>query len=133
MAGPGVRVWLDEGPSGVDVRFKTSTGPEKRVRPLGPVDSEEPADVSLIGDYYSAELGAWYRIEGDESGLFLWNRKHGRSPLLRGARDLYRGGGFAGLTVERAADGEVRGFTVSSGRVWKVRFERRARLEAVPR
>ena len=125
--GQGMRAWLVEGPDGVSIRVQSATGPPKDLTRVQALDRDAPVDLSLLGDYYSPELGAWYRIEGDEEGLFLWHRKHGRIRMTAFARDLYRSNQFGGLRVFRDASGVARGFTASTGRVWRVRFDRRAR------
>ena len=79
--------------------------------------------ASYDGTYYSDDLAVQYafRIEGGR--LILWHRKLGRVPLTPTFADGFYTDGFY-LTFTRDAENQVDGFTMSSGRAWKVRFDK---------
>ncbi|MCK5653265.1 MAG: hypothetical protein KAJ42_17890, partial [Gemmatimonadetes bacterium] len=74
--------------------------------------------------YFSEELGIEYDLKVVEERLMLETRKSAPRPLAPTFEDgfAYRGGSF--LTFTRGADGSLDGFSISSGRVWKIRFDR---------
>jgi len=63
-----------------------------------------------------------YEVRTEEGRLGFWNRKFGNRPLNPTFRDGFSAGG--GVIFTRDDRGLVDGFTISSGRVWKVRFTR---------
>jgi hypothetical protein len=79
---------------------------------------------SYVGTYHSDELGADYAFFVQQDRLVLHNRKIGKVEL----EPSYSGGfifqGY-GMTFTRDGGGRVDGFTLSSGRVRRVRFERK--------
>jgi CubicO group peptidase (beta-lactamase class C family) len=123
----GVRVWLDGGRGqAAAIRIQQTSAPAKAATRLEPAALDEQTVEALVGDYYSAELGAWYGVARDVDSLVLVNRKHGETRLIPVAQDVFRSDRFA-LSVSRGPGGQIDGFTVSSGRVRKVRFDRRRR------
>ena len=88
-----------------------------------PPDTTPETLKTYAGTYYSEELGAEYSARVDSGRLVLWNYKHGELPYEAVYKDGFSGRTFD-LTFTRDADGRVDGFTASSGRVWKVRFDR---------
>lgn len=87
-----------------------------------PPDAESRAEYA--GTYWSDDLGVDYRVELADDRLQIWNRKLGARRLTPRALDRYAMGGRQ-LTFTRDGAGRVDGFTMSSGRVRKVRFDRR--------
>jgi CubicO group peptidase (beta-lactamase class C family) len=91
------------------------------------MDPWYPGPESLaeyVDRYYAEELGIEYRLQMADERLLLETRKSEPAPLQPIFRDgfQYRGGSY--LTFTRDAAGRVNGFTISSGRVWGVRFDR---------
>ena len=80
------------------------------------------ANSDYVGTYFSAELGTQYKVERTAEGLRMWHRKRGYIPMRATAEDRFQAG--RAISFTRRADGRVNGFTMSSGRVRKVRFER---------
>ena len=81
--------------------------------------------ASFAGRYDSADLAVEYVLRVDEDGrLVAWHRKLGTLTLTPTYRDGFFTSGFY-LTFTRGGDGAVDGFTMSTPRVWKVRFDRR--------
>ena len=76
-----------------------------------------------VGRYWSEELGVEYEARFEGGRLFFMNRKIGRRNLSPVFHDGFGAGGNW-VTFFRNSAGEIAGFTQSSGRVWKVRFER---------
>jgi CubicO group peptidase (beta-lactamase class C family) len=88
--------------------------------------SVDPDSVDLqpyVGRYWSEELGVEYEARLEEGRLFFMNRKTGRQNLGPIFLDGFRAGGNS-VTFVRNSAGGIAGFTMSSGRVWKVRFRR---------
>jgi CubicO group peptidase (beta-lactamase class C family) len=83
------------------------------------------------GAYHSVELGVNYAFRMDGRLLTLWNRKLGDIPLTPTFADGFYGGGLY-FTFTRGPDGAVDGFTTSTTRAWKVRFERRGPTADTP-
>jgi hypothetical protein len=88
-----------------------------------PVDRDSLDLEPYAGRYWSDELGAEYEARLEEGRLFFSNRKIGRQNLNPVFQDGFGAGGNW-VTFFRDPAGAVAGFTMSSGRVWKVRFER---------
>jgi len=93
-----------------------------------PVEEVDPSEYA--GVYRSEEVDTEYRLEAPlaeaaERGaaLVLVHRKDDPRFLRPAYLDGFATGGDW-LHFERGADGRVTGFTWSTGRVWKVRFER---------
>lgn len=93
-------------------------------RRMEPADPGPGALEEYTGRYFSEELGIEYDLHVEEERLMLETRKNAPRPLVPTFEDgfAYRGGSF--LTFTRGTDGRLDGFTISSGRVWKVRFNR---------
>lgn len=86
----------------------------------------EPGEIDLrafVGTYSSDELGTEYRFVLMDGGLVRQHRKLPEVRLRPTYRDGFMGNGSYDFT--RDDDGRVDGFTISTGRVWKVRFDRR--------
>ena len=77
--------------------------------------------TEYAGTYRSADLGIDYRLRAEGRRLTLRHRKLGEVRLTPTFDDGFYGGGWY-LTFDRAAGGDVAGFTMSSPRARKVRF-----------
>ena len=79
-----------------------------------------------LGTYWSEELGTQYRIEADtgQATLALVHRKRDTDRFRAAFEDGFWSGGDW-LTFQRDSSGRVVGFSWSTGRVRKVKFERR--------
>ena len=85
-----------------------------------------PSAVELApfaGSYYSAELAVQYTLSMDGGRLVARQRKPGTLPLTPTYPDGFFTSGFY-LAFTQGADGAVDGFTMSTARAWKVRFDR---------
>ena len=85
-----------------------------------------PSAVALApfeGRYYSAELAVQYTLSMDGGRLVARQHKPGTLPLTPTYPDGFFTSGFY-LAFTRGADGGVDGFTMSTARAWKVRFDR---------
>ncbi len=87
------------------------------------VDRDSLDPEPYVGRYWSEELGVEYEARLEEGRLFFMNRKIGRRNLGPVFRDGFGAGGNW-VTFFRDSAGEIAGFTMSSGRVWKLRFRR---------
>ena len=77
----------------------------------------------FVGNYYSAEVGAQYSLWVERGRLMLRERRLGTLPLI----PTYPGGFFTSgfyLSFTDGPGGSVDGFTISTERAWKVRFDR---------
>ena len=77
----------------------------------------------FAGTYYSRELATHYSLSVNESRLAVWHRKLGTLTLT----PTYPGGFFTSgfyLAFTEDEDGAIDGFTMSTARAWKVRFDR---------
>ena len=92
---------------------------------IGPAMTNVDASPYL-GTYWSEELGTEYRIEADtgRATLALVHRKRDTDRFRAAFEDGFWSGGDW-LTFERDSSGRVVGFSWSTGRVRKVKFERR--------
>ena len=92
---------------------------------IGPAVTNVDASPYL-GTYWSEELGTEYRIEADtgQATLALVHRKRDTDRFRAAFEDGFWSGGDW-LTFERDSSGGVVGFSWSTGRVRKVKFERR--------
>ena len=96
---------------------------------LGRVPDRLPIDRlrEYAGVYASSELEAAFSIQINAAGDLTLQRERDRAPLVlipRDTSDTYSAGSLV-LRFERDASGRVRGFTVDSGRVRGIVFERR--------
>ena len=111
------------GPAGADAVTMQLTGATNtvftRAEPVRPSANDL---LDYVGTYYSPELGVQYLISAEESRLKLWNRKLGQVSLIPTYADGFFGAGFY-LTFTRSAEHDVDGFTTSTARAWKVRFD----------
>ena len=85
----------------------------------------DPAQVKMdeyAGHYWSEDLGTSYQVRVEEGELVFWHRKMGNRTLT----PRFPHGFSAGSSVlfSRDSEGSVDGFTMSTGRVWKVRFRK---------
>ena len=78
----------------------------------------------FAGSYYSDDLAVQYSLRVDEGRLVAWHRKLGTLTLTPTYLDGFFTSGFY-LAFTKGADGAVDGFTMSTPRAWKVRFDRR--------
>jgi CubicO group peptidase (beta-lactamase class C family) len=97
-----------------------------RERIFGKVQPARPGAASraeYIGLYWSPELHAEYRVELAATQLRMWNARQGVMTMIPRAEDRFTVQGHP-VTFTRAPDGRIDGFTLSTARVWKMRFER---------
>jgi len=100
------------------------TGPDGRSYARHAEVEPTLADLQgYVGHYWSEELGVEYEAALEEDRLFFTNRKMGQSFLNPTFADGFSMSG-SGVIFTRNPQAEVDGFTISSGRVWKVRFRR---------
>jgi hypothetical protein len=77
----------------------------------------------FIGSYYSRELRAQYLLLVHGSHLLLRHRRLGTHTLIPTyARGFFTSGFY--LSFSQGANGVVDGFTMSTPRAWKIRFDR---------
>lgn len=88
-------------------------------------DPSEDDLRAFEGVYVSEELGTEYRLVLEEGGLVVRHRKLDPQPLRPTWPDAFTLGG-APAVFTRGASGRIEGFTLSDGRVWNVRFRRKA-------
>ena len=77
----------------------------------------------FVGSYDSTELAVQDTLSMDGGRLVARQRKLGRLPLTPTYPDGFFTSGFY-LAFTQGADGAVDGFTMSTARAWKVRFDR---------
>ncbi len=83
-----------------------------------------PDDLAgYVGAFYSAELAIQYTLEVDAGKLVIRHRKLGRLPLTPTFVDGFFTSPYF-LTFSRGPGDEVDGFTISTDRAWKVRFNK---------
>jgi CubicO group peptidase (beta-lactamase class C family) len=85
----------------------------------------DPADVTpaeYVGHYWSDDLGTAYEVRVEEDELVFWHRKRGARPLTPRFPDGFSAG--TSVLFTRDPEGSVDGFTMSSGRAWKIRFRK---------
>ncbi len=111
------------GDDGVVTLRVLAPGTEWAYAKVAPPDTTPDVLESYTGAYHSEELGTEYTARVENGKLVLWHYKHGVMPLEAVYADGFAGRGFD-LTFTRDSDRRVDGFTASSGRVWKVRFDR---------
>ncbi len=73
--------------------------------------------------FHSAELAIQYTLEVDAGNLVIRHRKLGRLPLTPTFVDGFFTSPYF-LTFSRGPGDEVDGFTISTDRAWKVRFNK---------
>ena len=80
--------------------------------------------AQFTGHYFSDDLAVQYALRADEGRLVAWHRKLGTLTLTPTYPDgFFTSGFYLGFTKD--VDGAVDGFTMSTQRAWKVRFDRR--------
>ncbi len=94
----------------------------ERAEPWRPTIDELPP---FVGYYESRELGIVYTFHIENGHLALWHRKFGSVKLTPTYDRGFYGDGLY-VQFDPAVEGTVAGFTASTPRAWKVRFERRA-------
>ena len=100
-----------------------SVGPDgKNYRRFPRIEPEAVNLEEYVGNYWSDDLGVEYVVRLEEGQLVFWNRKIGSRALNPTFQDGFSNG--QGVIFSRNPQGEIDGFTTSSGRVWKVRFRR---------
>ena len=77
----------------------------------------------FVGTYYSAELAVQYTFIADKGRLLLRQRRLGTLALIPTYPYGFFTSGFY-LAFTHDAEGTVTGFTMSTERAWKVRFDR---------
>lgn len=90
-------------------------------RPTGPVDSATA--VRYVGEYWSPELDVLYRVQFDSEGLRLRIGMREPLPVRIAHADTLLLPGVA-LVMHPSAGGPPAGFTVNTGRVRGVEFQR---------
>lgn len=111
------RFW--EGPGGAIL----TTGPDgKQYRRYPRIKPDEVDPEEYVGRYWSEDLGVEYEVRLEDDRLVFWNRKIETRPLNPLFPDGFSAG--SGVMFTRDDQGRIDGFTISSGRVWKVRFRR---------
>ena len=80
---------------------------------------------AYVGDYYSDEVDATYRVAVIGDSLFLSSRHIPRQSLTVVGTDSFRARSGITLHFERAPGGAPTAFTVEAGRVRNIRFVRR--------
>ncbi len=118
--------------SGEDDTTRFWEGPEGAILTVGPDGKQyrrypriDPDSVDLgeyIGHYWSDDLGVEYEVRRDEDRLVFWTRKMDPRALSPLFQDGFSANG--GVIFTRDDRGRIDGFTISTGRVWKVRFRR---------
>jgi len=97
-----------------------------RVRVLRKVEAPPPdaaARSEYTGTFRSPDLGTEYRVELVDGRLHAWHRKRGALRMTPRAPDRFSAGSLQ-ITFTRDETGRVDGFTASTGRVRRVRFDR---------
>jgi CubicO group peptidase (beta-lactamase class C family) len=88
------------------------------------VEVPEILPVDYVGDYYCYDLDAVYVISEDRGQLRVWHPRAGAGVLEPCGDDAFRGLA-AHWAFARSANGQVCGFSLSTGRVRNVWFARR--------
>jgi CubicO group peptidase (beta-lactamase class C family) len=86
------------------------------------IEVQEVDPMEYAGRYWSDDLGTAYEVRMEDGELVFWHRKIGTRTLRPRFPDGFSAGNS--ITFTRDSLGEVDGFTMSSGRVWKVRFRK---------
>jgi len=105
-------------------RFVTASPPRRPVTVVRREPSRPSRDAlaRYAGTYFSPELGATYTVSVADTALALRTGTNKPQTVAPAYGDVFTG--FALIEFMRDASGAVNGFTVSTGRVRKVRFER---------
>jgi len=98
-------------------------GQVRALRKVVPASGGAVSDAGYVGVYWSEDLGIDYRVELADDHLRLWSRKRGTLRMTARAEDRFSVGNLQ-ITFTRDRAGRVDGFTASTGRVRRVRFER---------
>ncbi len=118
-----VRFYLDMG--GTDRLVVQTGGRELAGRRMAAPTLAESALEAYVGDYFSPELEALYRVAVDGESLVLRHVRHGEIRLDLVDDDLFSGNRwFVGRVAFTRAGDVVDGFRVTGGRVRDVRFVR---------
>ena len=120
---------------GIDARVKLESATDSSAAKLVLPNSDDPYFRkdrwspsgeqlrSFAGTYYSAELGTHYEFVHTDSALVFRHRKLESQPLQPTFKNGFK---LRNNSVVFTTDneGEVDGFTISSGRSWNVRFDK---------
>ncbi|HUF48472.1 MAG TPA: serine hydrolase domain-containing protein [Vicinamibacterales bacterium] len=112
-----------DGPDGVVSLLGMVDGRERSLQKIGPAPADAATRAEYVGTYWSVDLGVEYHVELADGRLQLRSRKTGAAPLVPRALDRF-GARNQSITFTRDASGRIDGYTVSTGRVRKVRFDR---------
>ncbi len=82
---------------------------------------------ALEGAYYSEELETTYTITVKEESLVAHHFRHGDIPLVWTENDTFTGRSwfFRKVAFQRDRRSRIRGFLLTGGRVWNLRFDKR--------
>jgi hypothetical protein len=100
-----------------------------------PVAPDIEALLDYTGDYWSAELDVWYRLESDENRLTLRMRGFSPVPLTPMSQDVFAATFWndsddtCAVMFERSADGEVETMLATFPRSLRMSFQRLSRDE----
>ena len=127
MSGQSGEVEFEPLAHGKPQRFKVTIGGRSPAvfEAVPPADTSTDRRSEFVGNYYSDEIDATYRIELRDAGLVLLRRKFDPTPLLPVFRD-----GFSSLSIlgtarfTRDAGGRVTEMVLSAGRVRRFRLAR---------
>jgi CubicO group peptidase (beta-lactamase class C family) len=115
-----------------DVRFLAGNtlqgvidGRVRALRKVAPASPGAASRAEYTGTFWSDDLGAEYRVELSNGRLRMWTRKRGALGMTPRADDRFSAGNLQ-VSFTRDASGRIDGFTASTGRVRKVRFDRAA-------
>jgi len=98
-------------------------GRVRALRKVVPPSDGAGSRAEYVGVYWSDDLGAEYRVELAGGQLQLSSRKRGAVRMTARAEDRFSAASLQ-MTFTRDGAGRVDGFTASTGRVRRVRFER---------
>ena len=123
---------MSQSPPGQIARLYLDANPEPVASPAPPAALASPRPTrevdltSLVGRYWSEELGTAYDVVQRDDGLALRHWRHGEVALRASGADRFRSSTWWVQHVKfvRSAAGEVSGLEVSSPRVWNVSFAR---------
>ncbi len=120
---PAVTVEFEPRSPGRPVRMRVQTDGDKPdlLEKLTPVPLKEDRLVDYAGDYFSEELGVFYRLVVEDGGLVLSRKHTPREPLKPVSPGLFKG---ASITFEFVRDpqNEVTGFDLRAGWVRRIHF-----------
>jgi CubicO group peptidase (beta-lactamase class C family) len=118
-------IFLGENPAPGPAVTPSAAGGRSASASSGPAPvAQELTDY--VGNYYSPELEAVYRLALAGDTLVARHVRHGDIPLVATGQDVFAGGRwfFARLTFTRDDRGRVDGFRATGSRVRDLRFER---------